>query len=86
MVQMLFLKTNRLISNPEILRSLASILLMKEGWGESGENLQYSLHKARAACCMNMDNVEILKGCGSILISRASVNSVVWISSDHSQG
>lgn len=81
MVQMLFLKTNRLVSE-----MLASILLMKEGWEESGENVQYSLHKASAACCMNMDNVEILKGCGSILISRASVNSVAWISSDHSQG
>lgn len=36
MVQMPFLKTNRLVSNTEMLRSLVSVLLIKDKEGKKG--------------------------------------------------
>ena len=78
-----FLKTSRLVPNTEIFRSLIFILLMKNREGKKGGKgvgIVYTVcikpvpHVVRIWITQNFG---ILKACGSILISKALVKSVV---------
>lgn len=59
---MLFLKTDRMVPNNEILKSWIYLAYKRqrgqEGWEGNGESL-HSLHEGSTAYCMNMNSSEL---------------------------